>query len=191
MRINTPSYYMYRTSQQLAMKFVLLLLVAVVAATNAKFQFTEEWELWKKVPLFFFFFFFFFSSRPSTMWHYLCSVGSRKRIFIRRGRALASHHLGGQQELRWQPQWARTHLWLHRGHEPICRPGIKNNCRHDHVESIICHHCHLYCRNPVSLWGCTQATITAQNVSQLGNHLFPRSELRIYRRKSTGTRKAG
>ena len=41
----------YRTSQQLAMKLVVLLLLTVVAAANAKFQFTEEWELWKKVPL--------------------------------------------------------------------------------------------------------------------------------------------
>jgi len=30
------------------MKLVVLLLLAVVATANAKFQFTEEWELWKK-----------------------------------------------------------------------------------------------------------------------------------------------
>ena len=33
----------------LAMKLVVLLLLGVVATANAKFQFTEEWELWKKV----------------------------------------------------------------------------------------------------------------------------------------------
>ena len=59
-------------------------------------------------------------------WHCLCSVGSWKRVFIRRGRALASHHLGGQQELRRQSQWARTRLRLHRGYEPICWSGIIN-----------------------------------------------------------------
>ena len=31
------------------MKLAVLLLVAVVAAANAKFEFPEEWELWKKV----------------------------------------------------------------------------------------------------------------------------------------------
>ena len=32
------------------MNVVVVLVLAVVAAADAKFQFTEEWELWKRVP---------------------------------------------------------------------------------------------------------------------------------------------
>lgn len=42
-RIKRESEY-----ETMAMKGILVLL-AVVAATSAKFEFTEEWELWKKV----------------------------------------------------------------------------------------------------------------------------------------------
>lgn len=92
MRINT---FKHSIEYKTAMKLALLLLVAVVAAANAKFEFTEEWELWKKVRH------SLNNSLPSTISHFdLYSVGTWKRIFIRRGRALASHHLGGQQEIR-------------------------------------------------------------------------------------------
>ena len=39
-----------RVEWLLTMKVVVVLVLAVVAAADAKFQFTEEWELWKRVP---------------------------------------------------------------------------------------------------------------------------------------------
>jgi hypothetical protein len=59
------------------MKVVVFLVLAAVAAANAKFQFTEEWELWKTVDL-------PLPGLPSSglIDTYLCSVDSRKRIFI-------------------------------------------------------------------------------------------------------------
>ena len=102
------------STHQNAMK-TLLFLLAIVAVTTARFEFTEEWELWKKVNLDIDY------VRDTLL--FSANIGTREGVLVKRGRTPASRHLGGQQELYWQPQRACRRVRFHPGHEWLRWPG--------------------------------------------------------------------
>lgn len=191
-RKNTPSIH----ASGVNMKVVVVLVLAVVAATDAKFQFTEEWELWKRVPS---------PGLPSIInildWCYdlcLCRIMEKSIHQTRKSSCVASlgrptrttsittMSMHTSSATPWP--WTNLLIWYVIITKNLILLAWIMCRKHTYNLSlfITCS-----CRNLVSLWGCTQATTTGQSVSQLGSHLFPPSGLRIYLRKSTGTRRAG